>query len=186
MREMMHFVSHFPKKHVHLLCPRLCSPFVQICLSSYPYHISQSSLTFSNCHHRSVCSPFRQDTDYLELLDFASMHQTWCCQIVRRHFLCVEFPSHSERCHSRKESELTLRVSQQLNHAVLASFLCFLLQPDKEQEQKLPPSTHPKILHRRVSCFFCHHYQKCVCVCACVCVCVCVHVCFFVGNSFSD
>lgn len=65
-------------------------------------------------------------------------------QIAGRQFIREEFHSHRERCHSRKDSELTLRVSQRLNDAVLASFLCFLLQPDKKQEEKPLLLTQPK------------------------------------------
>ncbi len=81
-------------------------------------------------------------------------------------------PSNCESCHSRKESELTLRVSRRLNHTVSASFLFFLLQPDREQEQKHPPlRLHPpQILHCRVTCSFCHLSLKCVYMCVCVCL----------------
>lgn len=88
-------------------------------------------------------------------------------QIVRHQFLCEEFSSHSERCHSRKESELTLRMSKQLNHTVLASFLCFLPQPDKEQEQKLPPLHPPQNPSQSCQLLLLSSLPK-VCVCMCV------------------
>lgn len=85
------------------------------------------------------------------------------CQIVRHQFIREEFPSLWECCRSRNESELTLLVSQQLNHTVLASASSCSLTRNRNRNS--PPPHSPKILHSHVSCSFCHHSQKCVCVC---------------------